>query len=125
MMKKYFSYNVLIGVCLMAVCLLLPQYACADAPQNLTLNYQVKTQTLTVTIIHPSPFTGMHYIKQVEIKKNNEAAVKNDYTSQPGKASFSYAYNVPAAIGDILEVTVICNIQGKKTATLKIVEEKK
>ena len=70
-MKKYYSSLVLICICLMAACLL-PQYAHADAPQDLALSYNMQTQTLTVTITHKSFFTGTHYIKQVEIKKNNK-----------------------------------------------------
>jgi len=123
-MKKYYSSLVLICICLMAACLL-PQYAHADAPQDLALSYNMQTQTLTVTITHKSFFTGTHYIKQVEIKKNNEPAGKNDYTSQPGKTTFVYTYQIPAAVNDILEVTASCNIQGKKTATLKVNAEKK
>ena len=124
-MKKNFMGFVFICSCLLAGWLLLPQHAYADPPENVALNYNIKTQTLTVTITHKSSFTGFHYVKQVEIKKNNEHAGKNDYyTSQPGKVSFVYTYNVPAAVNDILEVTASCNIQGKKTATLKIEQQK-
>jgi len=124
-MKKYFLSLTLIGAWLLAACLLLPQYAHADAPQDVALNYNMQTQPLTVTITNKSFFTGTHYIKQVEFRKNSEPAVKNDYTSQPGKKTFAYTYKIPAAANDILEVTASCNIQGKKTATLKIDAEKK
>jgi hypothetical protein len=124
-MKKYHSSLAFIGIWLFAAFLLLPQYAHADAPQDMALSYNMQTQTLTVTITHKSFFTGFHYVKQVEIKKNSEPAEKNDYESQPGKTSFTYVYKIPAAVSDILEVTAICNIQGKKTATLKVDAEKK
>jgi hypothetical protein len=124
-MKKYYSSLVLICICLTAACLLLPQYACADAPQDIALSYNMPTQTLTVTVTHKSAFTGFHYIKQVEIKKNSQPGEKNDYESQPGKTSFSYTYKIPAAAHDVLEVTASCNIQGKKTATLKVDAEKR
>lgn len=115
----------LICIWLMATCLLLPQYAHADAPQDMALSYNIQTQTLTVTVTHKSAFTGFHYIKQVEIKKNSQPAEKNDYESQPGKTTFAYTYKIPAAVNDVLEVTASCNIQGKKTATLKVDAEKK
>ncbi|KAF0154734.1 MAG: hypothetical protein FD159_2481 [Syntrophaceae bacterium] len=124
-MKKIFMGFVFICSCLLSVCLLLPQHAYADPPKDIVLNYNIKTQILTVAITHKSSFTGFHYVKQVEIKKSNEPAGKNDYyTSQPGKVNFVYTYNVPAAVNDILEVTASCNIQGKKTVTLKIEQEK-
>ncbi len=124
-MKKYFMGSAFVCSCLLAVFLLLPQPVYADPPEDVALNYNMKTQTLTVTITHKSSFTSFHYVKQVEIKKNNEPAGKSDYyTSQPGKVSFVYTYKVPAAVNDILEVTAICNVQGKKTATLKVEQAK-
>ncbi|PKN18836.1 MAG: hypothetical protein CVU71_08540 [Deltaproteobacteria bacterium HGW-Deltaproteobacteria-6] len=123
-MKKYFSSLMLVYAGLLLTCLSVPHYACADAPRDMALNYDMLTQTLTVTITHKSFFTGTHYVKQVDIRKNNEPAGKNDYTSQPGKTSFVYTYRIPTAANDVLEVTAFCNIQGKKTATLKVGEQK-
>ena len=122
-MKKYLSGLVPACVCLLlAACLISPQYAAADPPGDLTLTYNLQTQTLTVTITHPSTFTGLHYINQVKINKNNVLVAKNDYKSQPGKKSFVYTYKIPAVPDDILEVIANCNIQGSKTATLKAVK---
>jgi len=123
-MKKYLSMMLTMCAWLLAVCLFLPQYAYADPPQDVVLSYNMQAQTLTVTVTHSSSFTGFHYVKQVKITKNNELAGKNDYRSQPSKTTFVYTYNVPAAVNDILEVTATCNIQGKKTAMLKVAEEK-
>lgn len=92
----------------------------ADAPQDIALSYDPGTQTLTANITHKSLFTGLHYVKQVEIRKNNQPIGKNEYKSQPGKTTFSYSYNVPAGENDLLEVIASCNIQGRKTATLKV-----
>lgn len=119
-MKKSFSRSALVYVWLLAACLILPQYAYADPPKDVVLDYNLQTQTLTVTITHKSTFTGMHYIKQVEIKKNDKLAGNNEYTSQPGKTTFAYTYNIPAALNDVMEVTATCNIQGKKTTTLTV-----
>lgn len=119
-MNKYLLRAALIFVCLPAIVLLPARYALADPPQDVALNYNNKTQTLTVTIQHPSTFTGLHFIKQIEIKKNNEPVEKKSYSSQPGKTAFEYAYNIPAAVNDIFEVTASCNIQGQKKAALKV-----
>lgn len=119
-MRKDILYAVLISVSLLTIVLLPPGDVLADPPQDVLLSYNMTAQTLTVTIKHPSTFTGLHYIKQVEIKKNNEPAEKKSYSSQPGKTAFEYTYGVPAAVNDILEVTASCNIQGQKTAALKV-----
>ncbi len=124
-MKKYFSSLMLAGVCLLAACLFMPQQALADPPKDVVLTYDVPAQTLTVTITHKSPFRSLHYIKQVDIRKNNGPAEKNAYTSQPDKSPFAYTYKIPAAVSDKLEVTATCNIQGSKTVSLTVGEQKK
>jgi hypothetical protein len=105
---------------MLGLCLLSPGRVMADPPKDLVLSYDAASQTLSATIAHSSTFTGLHYIKQVIVKKNHELISKNDYTSQTGKTSFTYTYSVPAAANDLLEVTAVCNIQGSKTATLKV-----
>lgn len=119
-MKKNVFSIMLISVLLFSAFLLLPQSVYADPPQNITLNYNLKTQTLTVTLTHKSFFPSVHYIKQIEIKKNGELIGKNDYTAQTGKTTFAYTYNIPAAVNDVFEITASCNVQGRKTATLKV-----
>lgn len=105
---------------ILAACLYSPQFALADPPKDVALSYDKQTQTLTVTITHKSAFTGWHYIKQVIVKKNQETVETKNFSSQKEKESFSYAFEVPATENDVLEVTVACNLQGSKTATLKV-----
>jgi hypothetical protein len=120
MMKRILACLMLAGACLLA-----PQYAYADPPQDVALSYSVPEQTLTVGITHKSPFTGMHYIKQVDIRKNNGQMDTKTYTSQPDKKSFAYTYKIPATANDTLEVTATCNIRGSKTVPLTVGEPKK
>ena len=119
MMKKHL-WNVALMVVWLAAALLLPQQAAADPPQDLSLRYDMESQTLSVSITHKSTFTDFHYIKQVQIIRNNEPFEIQKYSSQPGKTTFVYTYKVPAKPNDLLEVTAACNVQGQKTATLKV-----
>ena len=100
--------------------MLLPRQAAADPPQDLSLRYDMKTQTLSASITHKSTFTGFHYIKQIQIKRNDEPFEIQKYESQPGKTAFVYTYKVPAKPNDLLEATAACNVQCQKTATLKV-----
>lgn len=124
-MKIKFRNPGLICGWLLAAWLYLPHPALADAPKELALGYDLPTQMLAVAITHPSSFTDWHYVKQVQIKKNNEPAAKNDYTSQTGKTAFAYTYKIPATVNDRFEVITICNIRGTKTATLTVGEPQK
>jgi len=118
-MKKHLLYLALVFVFMAAVGFP-AESAFADAPQDLSLSYDLKTQTLSATITHKSMFTGLHYVKQVQIKKNQEPLETVNYDSQAGKVTFVYTYKVPAKPNDLLEVTAVCNLQGQKTAMLKV-----
>jgi len=97
-----------------------PPLTYANPPQDIKLGYDLNSQTLTVTITHKSSFTGFHYVKYVEIKKNGIGIITETYDSQPDPETFSYTYKVSAAKGDTLEVTATCNLSGNKTATLDV-----
>ena len=99
---------------------LVPQLSYATAPKSVDLQYDMKTQTLSVTIDHYTLSAGMHHIKYVEIKKNDASISKNEYDTQPTKRIFTYTYVIQAAKGDIFEVTATCNLFGHKTSTLTV-----
>jgi len=68
---------------------------------------------------HSSPEI-MHYIKNVKIKKNGILISINKYGAQPTGSIFTYNYKIPAAKGDVFEVTATCNFWGHKTSTLTV-----
>jgi len=105
---------------LVTVCCLYPQTSFATAPQDIKLEYDASTQTLTVTITHKSIATDFHFIKYVEIKKGGAVVSNNRYESQPDPETFTYKYKVPAAEGEMIEVTGTCSIFGSKTVTLTV-----
>jgi hypothetical protein len=101
-----------------------PQMSYADAPQDVKLEYDSGTQTLAVTITHPSSF-GFHHIKSVEIKKNSTVISTTNYDTQPAEVPFTYTYKVVATEGDKLEATATCSLSGSKTATTTVTKVKK
>lgn len=100
-----------------------PQLSYATAPKSIDLIYDMTTQTLSVTINHPTLSARMHHIKYVEIKKNGATVSKNKYDTQPTGSIFTYTYNMPAEKDDFFEVTATCNLWGQKTSTLVVNEE--
>lgn len=95
-----------------------PMQASANAPSSVTLSYDGATQTLKVTIVHAVSSPDSHYIKTVEIKKNDNSVETAKYQSQPSPDEFSYTFKVPAKAGDTLEVKAKCNYFGSKSAKL-------
>jgi desulfoferrodoxin (superoxide reductase-like protein) len=113
------SYVITIIVVIFALLAVCPM-AYAHAPKEVSLVYNTGTQTLEVTIEHNSPSPTWHYIKKIEIKKNNASVLMNDYSSQPDKSKFVYSYPLQAAKGDMLEATATCNIYGSKTVKITV-----
>ncbi len=100
------------------VALSCPAPAQADPPQEVTLSHDAATQTLSVTVTHKTLFSGLHYVKQIEIKKNGKTVGSYDFKSQLDKKTFTQSWPIDAKAGDTLEVTARCNLQGSKTATM-------
>ena len=86
---------------------------------KVTLTYDKTTNTLSVTIQHPSAMPDWHYINIVSIKKNKENPIDNSYEVQP-KDEFTYTYTIVAASGDTLAVTTACSLYGATTAHITI-----
>jgi len=105
---------------LAAVCCLYPQTSFASSPQDVKLEYDANTQTLTVTITHKTSSPNYHYIKYVEIKKGGAVVSKNKYENQPDPVTFTYKYKVPASEGETIKVTATCSIIGSKTVELTV-----
>lgn len=91
---------------------------CAHAPATMTAGYNIENQELQVTISHQVSSATTHYISKIEIKKNEELYNTSIYTNQPTTNSFTYTYKVNATTGDVIDVYVLCNQGGSKTAQI-------
>src|SRR4030065_957413 len=96
--SKYLQAVLLIFLLLCFV----PRPSYANAPKSVDLAYDMKTQTISVTIAHYTLSAGMHRIKYVEIKKNGVVISKSEYDTKPGDNPFTYTYEIPAEKGDNL-----------------------
>jgi desulfoferrodoxin (superoxide reductase-like protein) len=110
----------LVTVTLTMFCLLNPGPAFADPPQDVALSYDNAKQTLTVGVTHNTTFSRLHYVKQIDIRKNGMPVSSYQFKSQPDKKTFTETYEVPAEAGDVLEAIANCNLQGNKSATLTV-----
>ena len=97
-----------------------PSIILAHPPKGLTAEYDIANQKFTVRIDHGSFAPSMHYINKVEVKNNTQAVINQTYKSQPDKNPFEYTYEIPAKVGDVLEITASCNFYGSKTISITI-----
>lgn len=98
----------------------LPHDISTHAPIITELDYCPVCKELSVTISHEVDNPEDHYVETVEIRKNDDLVNTSHYTSQSAPDSFTYEYHIDASKGDVLKVTVYCNIQGQDTAQLEI-----
>ncbi|MFX1287568.1 MAG: hypothetical protein ACFFFY_03275 [Promethearchaeota archaeon] len=112
-----FLSGTIIGVCL----LLASGNAKAHSPINMSLNYDLNTHILEVSITHPVSDPYTHFIYMLDISVNNVTETHYEIY-QPNPNRFSYYYPLSANLGDLIEVTAYCTDGGSITRFL-IVEE--
>lgn len=94
--------------------------ASAHPPQDMIIEYDINTNVLDVTITHNTPSPGLHHINKIEIYKNNELNISEEYDTQPATDTFTESFTINADIGDEIKVIAYCNIQGSITRTIPV-----
>ncbi|MBU7026504.1 MAG: hypothetical protein HXS48_06150 [Theionarchaea archaeon] len=121
-MTKSFRYKsgILKGTVLMCLLIALLPMISAHAPSQIALEYNLDLQTLEVTLVHTVSDPATHYVYKIEIRKNGVVYTTQEFESQPTDSTFSYTFSVPAARGDVLEITAECNLGGSIRGELEI-----
>ena len=93
----------------------------AHSPSSMSINYDVESEELVVSINHVVSDSTTHYIYNITIEKNNEFYKSYDYTSQSSSSSFTYVYSgIVGTTGDIFYVVARCNQGGQISKSLTI-----
>jgi hypothetical protein len=98
----------------------LPAPISAHPPSKMVLEYDTDTQTISASITHSVSDPANHYVERIEIEKNGDPYLTEDYTSQPTTSSVTYTYTVTADDGDLLEVTAYCSLFGDITEQITV-----
>ena len=100
--------------------LLIQGNALAHAPSNLSMDYDEAEQSLEVTVTHTVSDPTDHYIERIEVTRNGELIIDEDYNEQPSDSTFTYSYDIETTSGDTLQAEAFCNRFGTLTGTLEI-----
>ena len=90
----------------------------ANPPNDMTLEYNSNTNTLTVSIAHAVSDNTTHYIVSIVVSVNGSVDQSHGYTSQPDLGYFVYNYTLITKNGSVISVTASCNQGGSLTRTL-------
>jgi hypothetical protein len=109
-------------ICMLVSTSLFAIHVAAHPPENVELAYHPDTQTLEVIITHITADVNNHFVDEVEVKKNDVVYHTETYTSQPTPDTFTYNYSVEAISGEVLTVTVKCNLGFSTTESITVGE---
>lgn len=85
------------------------------------LQFDQQESILSIHIIHNTKSITEHFIHKIEIALNKKVLVKQEFLSQADDQGTSLVYRLhDVKEGDEIEVTVHCNVFGKKKETLSI-----
>ena len=114
--------SVKIGL-VMAVLLNLALLGNANSPSEIQLTYDQEKGRLHVVVKHVSTHMRKHYIRKIEVRKNNEPSVPYYYTSQTSPSELIVDIALKAVPTDTIHVEAICSQAGRAEETLVIPAE--
>lgn len=109
-------------ICILLTLLLLTLtgIVAAHSPSRIQLAYSEQTGEVLMTVTHVVDDPSLHYVGGVEIRKNGETVISEEYKGQPSIDTFTYRYPVILDAGDEIVATTECNIGGSATARFSI-----
>jgi hypothetical protein len=111
-------------ICVLAVCLFAGA-AAAHPPKDVSLEFDPASHMLMVMAMHDTKDVTKHYVGTIQVSLNGDKLIEQKFKSQPTPDMQMGHYLInDAKVGDVLSVTAICSIAGKKTVTLKIEKPK-
>lgn len=92
----------------------------AHSPSEVSIDYDMEEDELTVDITHSVEDPQDHYIENVVVEVDEETEIDEDYDEQPDDTSFQYTYDLAAESGSTIEVTAYCNQEGSGSDTYEV-----
>jgi hypothetical protein len=95
--------------------------AFAHPPDDIILNFNAESKTLSIGVAHVVKDSNDHFIKSVVIKVNEKTWITQNFSSQMTLFAQAASYaTIDIKKGDVVEVAVICNKTGNLTKKFTI-----
>lgn len=106
---------------MVVICFLLPfSNSFATSPAEIELTPDMEKQILHIKVDHVSHNVKKHYIRVMEIFKNDELLDTFYFAVQPLASGVIKDVAMPLKTGDKIKVRAVCKLAGEKEATLII-----
>ncbi len=124
LMKKKLSLGIAILMILASVTVLFSAGTVeAHAPSDVTIDYDIEEEELTVDITHSVADPETHYIYNVVVEVDGTEEINEEYDEQPDDTNFYYTYDLVAEPGSTIEATAYCNQGGSGSDTYEVEDE--
>ena len=124
MIKKKISLGIAALLILASLTILfIPATVEAHSPSDVSIDYDIEEEELTVSITHSVDDPQSHYIYNVVVEVNGETEIDEEYDEQPDDTSFEYTYDLVAEPGSTIEATAYCNIDGSGSDTFEVEDD--
>ena len=95
--------------------------ASAHPPSAIRLSYDATQRMLQIVVMHDTKKPAEHYIKTVLVELNKKKILEQAFSKQSDPEKRTAAYILEdVQSGDVIAVTGVCNVFGKKTEILKL-----
>ncbi|MHA1185775.1 MAG: hypothetical protein ACTSSK_02705 [Candidatus Heimdallarchaeota archaeon] len=91
-------------------------------PSMVSPVYHFTDQILEVWIHHPVSYPDIHWVNNVQVRKNNVLVGNYSYDHQPNFVEMTYNYSISAVHFDIIKVRVFCTYQGDTEVELLVLD---
>jgi len=86
----------------------------------MTLEYNMDTDTLMVTVTHVTADVNTHYVYEIVVLKNSVQVDIETYTSQSDSSQVVETFTISAEVGDVLSATAKCSVSGQITEEITV-----
>lgn len=94
----------------------------AHAPASVDLSYDQERQVLNIKIEHITQAVRKHYIRSIEVRKNDSEHDIYYFHYQKDNKMIEQDISIEAVTGDVLNVKVSCKQGGSMSASLMVEE---
>ncbi len=107
-------------VIFLAMLFFMPGILTGHPPGDIEISFDPETSMLTVEIRHAVGNPSSHYVKELTLYLEGEAAVVQNFNSQLNREKQKAAYYLLLEEGDEIEVRAVCSISGQMTQKIYI-----
>jgi len=121
LIKKKLSFGIAVVMILASVTVLFSAGTVeAHSPSDVSIDYNIEEEELTVDITHSVGDPQSHYIYNVVVEVDGTEEINEEYDEQPDDTNFQYTYDLVAEPGSTIVATAYCNQGGSGSDTYEV-----